>query len=131
MKNFFLLSVLALLLMAAQCGGGPALPASVYGKTWLNSHEEDSADVKTYRPNSFDFPPSRGRTGFMIQEDGRFIRYGIAPTDGLEEQPGKWEAKGKNRLRVTFENPQHEPEELDIVSVSAEIIKIRRANNQE
>ncbi|WP_255478554.1 hypothetical protein [Rufibacter sp. XAAS-G3-1] len=131
MKHFFLLSLLAVILMAAQCGTNPDLPAWVYGKTWLNSYEEDTVDVKTYRPNTFDFPPSRGRTGFMLQEDGTFIRYGIAPTDGLEEQPGKWEAQGKNRLRITFENPKHEPEELEIVSVSAEVIKIRRIRNQE
>ncbi|ALI99628.1 hypothetical protein [Rufibacter tibetensis] len=131
MKNLYLLSLLALILMAAKCGAGPELPASVYGLTWLNSYEEDSVDVKTYRPNTFDFPPSRGRTGFMIQEDGTFLRYGIAPADGLEEQPGKWEAKGKNRLFITYDNPKHKPEELEIVSVSAEVIKIRRKPNQE
>jgi hypothetical protein len=62
----------------------------------------------------------------MIQLDGTFLRYGIAPTDGLEEQPGKWEAKGKNSLHVTFEDPKHEPEELEIISATPEVIKIRR-----
>ncbi|WP_210466388.1 hypothetical protein [Rufibacter roseolus] len=131
MKHFFLLSLLALVLMGARCGAKADLPASVYGLTWLNSYEEDSADVRTYRPNTFDFPPSRGRTGFMIQADGTFIRYGIAPTDGLEEQPGKWEAKAKDRLLVTFDNPKHAPEELEIISVTSELIKLRRKKNQE
>ncbi|KAA6437847.1 hypothetical protein FOE74_02770 [Rufibacter glacialis] len=116
--------------MAAKCGAGPDFPASVYGVTWLNSYEEDSVGVKTYRPNTYDFPPSRGRTGFMIQEEGGFIRYAIAPTDGLEEQPGKWKATGKNRLTITYDNPQHQPEELEIISVSADMIKIRRKEHR-
>ncbi|RNI26339.1 hypothetical protein EFB08_13845 [Rufibacter latericius] len=116
--------------MAAKCGAGPELPAAVYGNTWLNSYEEDSADVKFYRPNTFDFPPSRGRTGFMIEQDGRFLRYGIAPTDGLEEQPGRWEAQGKDRLLITYDNPKHTPEELEIISATAELIKVRRKETQ-
>ncbi|WP_242693116.1 hypothetical protein [Sabulibacter ruber] len=131
MKQFFLLGLVVLVLMGAKCGEGTDLPAAVYGQTWLHSHEEDSADVRTYRPNTFDFPPSRGRTGFMLQPDGSFMRYGIAPTDGLEEQPGKWEGKGKNLLRITFDNPKHKPEELEVLSVSPEKLKIRRKTSSD
>ncbi|WP_240337005.1 hypothetical protein [Rufibacter psychrotolerans] len=131
MKKSFLLGLGALVLMGTKCGARPDLPATVYGQTWLYSYEEDSADVRTYRPNTFDFPPSRGRTGFLLQEDGRFTRYGIAPADGLEEQPGKWEASGKDQLRVTFDNPKHKPEVLEIISVSPEKLKIRRKTTQE
>lgn len=126
MKNLSVLLLLALGLMAATCGSGLNVPESVYGQTWLHSYEEDSAEVRTYRPNTFDFPPSRGRTGFMLLKDGTFTRYGIAPTDGLEEQPGKWEAQNKQRLRIQFENPLHEPEEIEILSATPTLLKIRR-----
>lgn len=119
-------------LMAAKCGSTLLdVPATVYGQTWLYSYEEDSADVRTYRPNTFDFPPSRGRTGFMIQQGGGFTRYGIAPTDGLEEQPGKWEAIGKDRIKIIFENPIQSPEEIEIISVDAKVLKLRRKTREE
>lgn len=126
MKKLSLLCLLAVGLLAFQCGGNANVPDAVYGQTWLYSYEEDSADVHTYRPNTFDFPPSRGRTGFMVQKDGTFIRYGIAPTDGLEEQPGTWQADGKNLLQVNFKDATHEPEKIEIISASPSILKIRR-----
>lgn len=127
MKNFSILLLLALGLWSAKCSTHTAdFPDSLYGQTWLYSYEEDSADVRTYRPNTYDFPPSRGRTGFMLQKGGAFVRYGIAPTDGLEEQPGKWEAMGKDRIRVVFDNPRQRPEELEVVAVTPEALKIKR-----
>ncbi|MFB9865073.1 hypothetical protein [Rufibacter immobilis] len=126
MKNLSLFCLLTMGLMAFQCGDGVSVPDAVYGQTWLYSYEEDSADVRSYRPNTFDFPPSRGRTGFMLQKDGTFIRYGIAPTDGLEEQPGTWEPGGKNLLQIKFKDAQHEPEQIEIVSATPTLLKIRR-----
>ena len=34
--------------------------------TWLQSREESSGDTLVYRPNTYDFPPTRGRTGFRM-----------------------------------------------------------------
>lgn len=124
--------LLALGLMAAKCGSASLeIPETVYGQTWLYSYEEDSADVRTYRPNTFDFPPSRGRTGFMIQQSGAFMRYGIAPTDGLEEQPGTWEPMGKTRIKIKFENPNQSAEEFEILSANATELKLRRKTREE
>ncbi|WP_225986548.1 hypothetical protein [Rufibacter sp. LB8] len=126
MKQLFIFCLLAVGLMAAKCGSSSDLPESAYGRTWLHSYEEDSADVRTYRPNSFDFPPSRGRTGFIVKKEGDFIRLAIAPTDGLEEQPGTWQATGKKQLQVKFNSPKHGTEELELISVSPEVLKVRR-----
>lgn len=126
MKKLSLLCLLALGLVAFQCARTPDLPEEVYGQTWLYSYEEDSAEVRTYRPNSFDFPPSRGRTGFLVQKDGTFVRYGIAPTDGLEEQPGTWKPSGANRLQIKFADPNRPPEEIEILSAGPNVLKVRR-----
>ncbi|MFC6998420.1 hypothetical protein [Rufibacter roseus] len=132
MKNLSsVLVLLALGLMASKCGNRLNVPETVYGQTWLYSYEEDSADVRTYRPNTFDFPPSRGRTGFMLLKDGNFIRYGIAPADGLEEQPGKWESQGKKQIRIQFNNQKHKPEEIEILLAEPEVMKIRRKTTTE
>ncbi|WP_345169041.1 hypothetical protein [Nibribacter koreensis] len=131
MKNLSLLCLLAVALMAAKCGSGPAFPKEVYGQTWLYSYEEDSADVRTYRPNTFDFPASRGRTGFMIKEDGTFINYAIAPTDGLEEQPGTWAAQSKNILNVQLEVAPGKTHTIEIVSATPAVLKIKRRSSEE
>ncbi|QHL89376.1 hypothetical protein GU926_07780 [Nibribacter ruber] len=117
--------------MAAKCGTSVQLPKEVYGKTWLYSYEEDSADVRTYRPNTYDFPASRGRTGFLVKEDGTFMNYAIAPTDGLEEQPGKWTAQGKNIILVELEGSNRPPQTLEIVSATPTVIKIKRKSAEE
>jgi hypothetical protein len=98
----------------------------LYDKTWLHSNEEDGADYKVYRPNTFDFPPSRGRTGFAIEKEGLFRLYTIAPTDGLEEHKGEWKMVRPNLLRVTF--PEQEPPgfDLELISISEGLLKVRQ-----
>src|SRR5687767_12282600 len=59
-------------------------PGKLLYRTWLHSREEDQGEVMVYRPNDFNFPPSRGRTGFAFEAGGKFTQYDIAPTDGLE-----------------------------------------------
>ncbi|MBA9076816.1 hypothetical protein [Rufibacter quisquiliarum] len=131
MKKLSLLCLFMLGLMAFQCRTGAALPDAVYGQTWLYSYEEDSADVRTYRPNTFQFPPSRGRTGFMLKQDGTFIHYGIAPADGLEEQPGTWKATSKNQIQVTFSDTSRQPAKLEIISAAPTVLKVRRLTPEE
>ncbi|AMM50275.1 hypothetical protein TH61_02495 [Rufibacter sp. DG15C] len=131
MKNLSLLCLFAVALMAAKCGSGPNFPKEVYGKTWLYSYEEDSADVRTYRPNTFDFPASRGRTGFMIKEDGTFINYAIAPTDGLEEQPGKWTAQSKNVITVELEGAPGKLHTIEVLSGTPTVLKIKRKSSED
>lgn len=100
---------------------------ALFDKTWLHSNEEDGADYKVYRPNTFDFPPSRGRTGFAIEKEGLFRLYTIAPTDGLEEHKGEWKMVRPNLLRITF--PEEEKErgfDLELISISEELLKVRQ-----
>ena len=42
----------------------------IISKFWIHSYEEDTEDVRVYRPRSYDFPLSRGRTGFEIKKNG-------------------------------------------------------------
>ena len=99
---------------------------ALLGKTWLHSHEEDRGDTLVFRPNSYDFAPSRGRIGFQLEAGGTIKQYDIAPTDGLEEKTGQWQMRGKNRLEVTF--PQHNSTdyEAEIISIDAEKLKLIR-----
>lgn len=95
-------------------------------RRWVHSFEEDTEDVNVYRPFGFDFPPARGRDGFDIKQGGGFIRYDIGPADGLVEVPGRWKAKGPNKIVIDFDDPDIEPDTLHIVSCADDVLRIRR-----
>src|SRR5687768_421751 len=62
---------------------------------WIHSHEEDNTEkgYRTYRPSSYNFPPSRGRDSFEIKKDGIAIDHPIAPTDGNLTIQRKWKVE--------------------------------------
>ena len=62
---------------------------------WLHSHEDDSATETVFRPATFSFPPSRGRSGFDLRSDGSYVDIGIAAADGSEERDGTWRLDGE------------------------------------
>ena len=118
------------LLLAATCqpADRPALPPtlkSLHG-TWLHSREEDQADTLVYRPNTYNFPPARGRTGFTIGPNGRFTEYEIAPTDGLEGRPGTWTLLAGNRLLIQLSPPQTATYELEVLTLEDRRLAVRR-----
>jgi hypothetical protein len=100
-------------------------PAKQLYRTWLHSREEDEGEVMVYRPNDFAFPPSRGRTGFAFEAGGKFTQYDIAPTDGLEGNPGKWEMKDAKTIVISGikDQPGYT---LEIVSMDAKMLKVKR-----
>lgn len=95
-------------------------------RTWLHAHEEDQGDVRVYRPNTYNFPPSRGRTGFAFEQNGLFTQYDIAPTDGMQGRKGQWAVKDEHTLRITLDDKQEPDYELEIVSLDEKMLKVRR-----
>ena len=122
-----------LLLLAAACDeprpaaltASPAALKSLEG-TWLASHEENRGDTLVYRPNTYSFPPTRGRTGFAIGPFGRFEQFDIAPTDGLTGRPGTWTIDGANRLRIHLADGQAPDYTLEIISAERNVMRLRR-----
>ena len=94
--------------------------------TWLMSPEETRGDTLVYRPNTYKFPPARGRTGFQIGPYGRFEQYDIAPTDGLAGREGTWTADRKNRLLIHLNDEQNPDYTLEIISLENKALKLRR-----
>lgn len=95
-------------------------------KTWLHSHEESRGDTMVFRPNTFDFPPSRGRIGFKMDADGTFHQFDIAPTDGLEEHQGRWVMPDEKHLNVTFPDKKSTDFSAQIISMTPEMMKVIR-----
>lgn len=126
MKHITPGALLCLLLMAVTCRTGEGNRVELLQKTWLHSHEEDQGDIITYRPNTYDFPPSRGRTGFSFNEDNGFVQYELAPADGLEERVGKWKMSGRDEIHVIFEDGSHQNFVLEIVTLEPNLLRVRR-----
>jgi len=127
MRLFTLLACLSILLLAATCQPGTnTTQMKQLERTWLHAHEEDEGDLRVYRPNTYAFPPSRGRTGFTFDHNGLFTQLDIAPTDGLESHKGKWTVENDHTLRITLDDKKEPDYKLEIVSMENNVLKVRR-----
>jgi hypothetical protein len=93
---------------------------------WKHSHEEDTPDVRVYRPASYNFPRSRGRIGFEFREGGELIYHGIGRADGSEQSSGRWIIEEPNLIRIDVDHERIQPFVLEVVSCDAEALKVRR-----
>lgn len=106
--------------------GQSGLPAEIFGH-WVHSWEEDAGGVEMYRSKGFDFPPSFGRDGFIIAEDGTFVQEDPGPADGVVQVPGRWVQLASRRLAVSFAGSTARPGfSFDVVSVQETVLRIRR-----
>ncbi|WP_114778470.1 hypothetical protein [Botryobacter ruber] len=127
MKQLSFLCIICLFLVANTCKERK-LEKKLLQKTWLHSFEEDADDILVYRPNTYDFPPSRGRTGFSLEPNGVVKEYVIAPTDGLEEHEGRWEHADHKLLHIHF-NPKDKimkDYSLEIVELEDDVLKVKK-----
>lgn len=128
MRYAFVAVVLAASGLASFAGANDKgkLPPEVFN-SWIHSREEDKGTDQAYRLKGFKFPPSRGRSGFEIQKDGEFIDHPIAPADGNETVPAKWESVGEGKIKVTFpKDAKRTPFTLEIVSCDGKVLRVRR-----
>lgn len=128
MRLFTLLSCLSVLLLAVTCKPDTKTSAQLrlLERTWLHAHEEDQDDVHVYRPNTYAFPPSRGRTGFAFDHNGLFTQFDIAPTDGLEGRRGLWKVEDEHTLLISLDDKRDPDYKLEIVSLENDVLKVRR-----
>jgi len=75
-----------------------AITAELLHGTWVHSHEEDTDREMVFRPDTFKFPPSRGRASFQLLADGGLVESGPGPTDRREARTGSWRLEGSNKL---------------------------------
>lgn len=109
----------------AKTGAGTAVELTTLQRTWLHSHEEDHGDTLVFRPNTYAFRPSRGRTGFEIGSGGVLTQYDIAPTDGLERRMGKWRLEG-TMFYATFPEKNSTDYSLRVLSLTPERLEAVR-----
>lgn len=102
------------------------LPDELFQK-WKHSFEEEEGEVTVYRPNEYDFPLARGREGFEITHNGKFIDFRIGRRGGIESVTGEWREEGPGRIRVSFVDKKESSRVLDIVQVEEGKLKIRES----
>jgi hypothetical protein len=93
-------------------------------KHWVHSHEEDSPGMSVFRPDTYDFPPSRGRKVLDLSPDGSFQGEVPGPDDRPVMDSGTWSVLGdKLHLRA---GDSRTPQDLKIESLDADKLVVRR-----
>ncbi|MER5885016.1 hypothetical protein ABT160_14410 [Streptomyces sp. NPDC001941] len=102
----------------------PGLPEGLF-RHWVHSFEEDTGDVRVYRPADYPFPPARGRRGLRLAPDGTFTDHPLGRGDAPDAVPGRWQEAAGGRLAVTFADPGRPDRTLEVVEVGDEVLKVR------
>ena len=100
------------------------LPPSLFGQ-WVHSHEEDHDGIEVYRPAGYAFPPSRGRRGFKLHQDGRAAYNGIGAVDRPETIEGRWARQDDGRIRLDLDG-RVSLVSFEVISVDGEQLEVRR-----
>ena len=96
--------------------------ASLHGR-WVRSPEDDTDSELVFRPASYAFPPSRGRTSIELRTDGTYVEGSPGPVDVPEESSGHWWLDG-NRL-VLESDGEHPGHAWEIVSAGADGLTLK------
>ena len=101
-------------------------PANHLTKRWIHSHEEDTANEMVFRTADFNFPRSRGRSGFELRPDQSMVEIQPGAADAGAETAGKWELQKDDQLAF-FKPGAKEPERLlKIVSADADRLVVEK-----
>lgn len=96
--------------------------------TWMRSQEEDkdpNAAWLLYRPDGYNFPPARGRSGFILQKDGKFALIGPSPSDLRDTLWGTWTALSPGRMKISVKESAFREIQWKRVSGPALLISLK------
>jgi hypothetical protein len=93
---------------------------------WVHSHEEDTATETVFRPVSFAFPRSRGRSAMVLKPDGGLVETGPDPTDRPQESQGTWTLEGEDILSLNETEKKKPKRTLKIVSLDKDRLVVRK-----
>jgi hypothetical protein len=102
------------------------ISSDLFDRTWIHSHEEDTNNIKVYRPNTYKFPLARGREGFEIKKSGHFIHHGIGPTDRTTKVNGNWTNPEPNIIKVEFGEERPTSFKIKILSSDNDVLKVEK-----
>jgi hypothetical protein len=103
-----------------------AIERTALTRRWVHAHEEDSSDTLVFRPDSYKFPPSRGRRSFDLQADGALIDHRIGPDDRPRQEAGSWRLTDTNDLEFLPSEPGKRSTLMQVLEVSPDKLVIQR-----
>jgi len=78
-------------------------PPDALFRRWVHVREEDTPEVRVYRPADRPLPPARGRDGIEFRPDGTFLDHRPGPADATIGSPGRWRTdEAGRRLELTY-----------------------------
>lgn len=95
--------------------------------TWRHSHEEDTETETVFRPESFDFPPARGRVGYTFRKGGSCDYLGISPRDGTAKEECRWELTAGSKREIVITRSGGRREVLPVVTLGGEKLVVRKS----
>jgi hypothetical protein len=93
---------------------------------WVHSHEEDKGGETVFRPPTYKFPLSRGRSSFDLKSDGKLVEKGPGPTDRTQSQEGEWSVSGKT---LTLKKPGQSPRVFEIASAEPDKLVLKETSS--
>jgi hypothetical protein len=93
---------------------------------WVHAHEEDSDSEMVFRPASYKFGPSRGRSSFDLKPDGSLIEGGIGPTDRREESRGTWKLNNAGNLELSSGAGNQPANVMKLASLDANRLVVKK-----
>ena len=95
-------------------------------KRWMHSHEEDTPEEMVFRPATYDFPRSRGRSGFELRRDQSMVEIQPGAADAGQESQGNWELQKNARLAFFKPGAKKPARLLQIVSADADRLVVAK-----
>ena len=93
---------------------------------WVHSHEEDTETERVYRPASFAFPRSRGRSAMTLKTGGELVETGIGPNDRPQESQGTWSLEEDGTLSIYEKGKKMPKRTMKIVSLDQDRLVVRK-----
>ena len=99
-------------------------PSSLMQK-WTHSHEEDTETTMVFRPEGYQFPPSRGRKAFELKSGGDANFQDVGPVDRPLTRSGSWKLEGD---KLELDDPSRPGSNIryEIESVSKDKLVVKK-----
>lgn len=121
------IALIIYLVLLSTCGEAQQTEREKLIGTWNHSVEEQTDSVLVFRPEAYKLPRVRGREKMEFKENGDYIYYQIAPSDGYLKLNGAFELHEKdNILSVTFiKQDKQYSKHYEILKLSQEILMLK------
>jgi hypothetical protein len=81
-----------------------------------------------FRPASFSFPRSRGRTSFELLSGGKLVDHGFGAGDATTETRGTWEQQPDGTLALYHDDSKEPDRVLKIVKAERDRLVVQMAD---